>query len=392
MLGFVWFLPEEVPAPTRLEALREPLRALLMAPGDGSLGEGRARALIKERLGSQRLTPDEFQEAWRSSEPVIRWAAWLVVGDYGIPDAPLFAALRTNLASDQPAPVRAVCASAALAMAAYLDAGLRPTIERAVGDTEGRVRAPALQVLGQMAPADPGVWSTLATALSDEEGACRDAGAAALARIPFGDLTATVALPDDVVPALRVATRDKRETVQMYATMALGRMGPRASEAVPDLLRLLEGDAALLQGHAATALGRIGAPALPALAQAVREVPPQQIPMVLWALRLVGAPAQSTLRDVMQNHANDAVRVVAALKLWELQQPIDTLIPAFVAALQRGSLEAQLQAARGAQRIGAPAAALLPQLRAAQKRLGSTGTDPKTLRRALVDAIESVTP
>lgn len=389
--AFLWFLPDAQTPPTRLEALREPLSALRAGPGDPALAEGRARALIQERLVTPRPTPDELRAAWRSPDPDVRWAAWLVVENYGTPDASLWEALTRALRPEETADVRAVAAAAALAYGAHVDVTLRPVLERAATDAEPRVRAAAVQILGALASSDPAVWRLLTEGLQDPAGACREASAAALAKIPFSDLAPAPADVEALVEALRQAMHDERDAVPMYAVMTLGRIGAPAKAAVPELLTILLGDAALMQGHAATALGRMGEPALPALARAVREVPAARIPMVLWALRLVGTPAEATLRDVMKTHTNDAVRIVAAMKLWEMQRPIEGLLPAFETALLRGSQEAQLQAARGLERIGSAAATLEPRLRAARNRVDAEAATEDTLRRALDAAIESVT-
>jgi HEAT repeat protein len=62
---------------------------------------------------------------------------------------------------------------------------------------------------------------------------------------------------------------DDDPQVREQAAAALGRWGPRASEAVAPLMAALGHDDPYLRGAAAVALGRIGEAAVPALTQAL---------------------------------------------------------------------------------------------------------------------------
>jgi len=76
------------------------------------------------------------------------------------------------------------------------------------------------------------------------------------------------------VPGLIAATYDANDFVREYAVRALGRIGPEASAAVPELLDLLRKDPERdVREHAAKSLGLIGAQALgPRLGEAVQAL------------------------------------------------------------------------------------------------------------------------
>jgi len=107
-------------------------------------------------------------------------------------------------------------------------------------------------------PDDAASVSRMLTALEDKnEVLVRKAGARALWQ------AGAAAKQGAGVPALTAATYDKDDFVREYAARALGRIGPEAVSAVPELLDLLRKDEERdVREHAAKSLGLIGAQAL----------------------------------------------------------------------------------------------------------------------------------
>jgi HEAT repeat protein len=89
----------------------------------------------------------------------------------------------------------------------------------AVKSPDPKVRKKAVDVLGNVGPADAAVIPALAEAVKDKDPAVRDAAVLALSKI--GPPAAAA------LPALQEATRDPNPTVRAHAATAVGRVsGP----------------------------------------------------------------------------------------------------------------------------------------------------------------------
>jgi HEAT repeat protein len=76
------------------------------------------------------------------------------------------------------------------------------------------------------------------------------------------------------VPELRRWLADPNPEVRRHAANLLGRIGPKAFDAIPDLIIMLDDENANVRKHAARALGQIGpsaAESSPALLRILRE-------------------------------------------------------------------------------------------------------------------------
>ena len=80
-----------------------------------------------------------------------------------------------------------------------------------------KVRKKAVDILGNVGPADPAAIPALAEAVKDKDPAVRDAAVLALSKI--GPPAAAA------LPALREATRDPNPAVRAHAVAAVGRVG-----------------------------------------------------------------------------------------------------------------------------------------------------------------------
>ncbi|HJQ24821.1 MAG TPA: HEAT repeat domain-containing protein [Blastocatellia bacterium] len=187
--------------------------------------------------------------------------------------------------------------NAALMLGAMNDPATVPALRAALADAAERVRAAALAALGNLR--DPALVPLIATYLTkDKRAFVRKTAAYALGQINnSGEATAALILglrdkdmevrgaaavalantPDaTAIAPLIHALKDKSPFVRAHAATALGVNGRAATQAVPDLIKVLTTD----EDHearrqAATALGRINEPsALPALERAAHSSDP----------------------------------------------------------------------------------------------------------------------
>ena len=170
----------------------------------------------------------------------------------------------------------------------------------------------------------------------------------------------------DALPVLRALLQGKERLPALVAIDMIGTLGPRADAAVPELTKAL--DRRSLRGLAATALGRIGRAARPALDQ-LREL----------------------MRDKEANMA-----IAAAFACWRIAED-PAAIPALVRGLGSGSAGSRFMATSSLGRIRKPAvdpliAALAhedPIVRAAAANaLGQIGPDARKARRALYETLK----
>ncbi|HEX6987632.1 MAG TPA: HEAT repeat domain-containing protein [Planctomycetaceae bacterium] len=133
-----------------------------------------------------------------------------------------------------------------------------PGLAAALGDSDPDVRRLAAFALGRLGPEADDALPALRTALADEQEPVRLAAAYAINGIDPTD--------EAVVPVLAAAARRG----EVRAIVALGRMGPHAAAAAPDLARALRSRMPLVRVKSAEALGAIG-PAAKASAPALRR-------------------------------------------------------------------------------------------------------------------------
>ncbi len=317
---------------------------------DGPDGEITARAYVDATFEQIVGAPREpILEALGHADWGAQWAGLLAVPNYGPPDAALGAALGPLLSAEVPR-VRRLAATAVAFVGEGYDA-LEPALAEAASDPDAGVRAAALATLARRSPRARELWLLFAKALEDGHGPARAAAAKGLARIELHETLGAAEL-DDVRTRLRAAMQDAQPDVRMYAVMALGRAGSRAAPDVPAIIALLADESTLVRGTASNALGDVGASALPGIRAALGgAIDPEQASSLLWALRLIGKPALPLLREVL-THTSPTLRVQAALKLWELDEPPEVTVEVLVAALEGTDVVAQRLAARGLGRMG----------------------------------------
>ncbi len=136
-----------------------------------------------------------------------------------------------------------------------------PRILAAAGSPGAKVRYHAAQALGRVGDGSPEVQGTLLGLLRDDE-------AGHVRRAAAGALGCLQAESHDVVVELARALRDLQ--TRKSAAWALGRIGPAAIEAAPDLIEAMDGDARR-RSVVCKALERMGEDAAPALLYGVHR-------------------------------------------------------------------------------------------------------------------------
>ena len=327
--------------------------------GDGPDGEISARTYVDAAMEGVLGSPREVVlEALRSPDAAARYAGLLAVPRYGPPDAALADALGPLLA-DESTRVRRLAGTACGFLGAEFES-VEDALAKAAGDPDADVRTEALATLAKRTTRAAERVPLFRAALDDQDARVRAAAAKGLARVELGQHLAPEA-QQRLGRRLAAAMTDASPDVRMYAVMALGRLGPSAAPHVPAALTLLDDESTLVRGTAANALGEIGTDALPAIAAALADAGPQRAASLLWSLRVIGKPALPVLRAALRHDA-PSVRVQAALKLWELDEPVEASLVVLAAVLDGSDAAARRLAARGFARMGTAGAEARPAL------------------------------
>lgn len=228
-----------------------------------------------------------------------------------------------------------------------------PILVAASGDPDSAVRAAALDALGQMQAHSPTALGALVTGLGDVDVSVRTAAMRALGQIGAGaraaadgplremlkDPHAEIRLlsaralwrvdsdPEELLPTLLDAIRDKSWAVRDGAVTLLGEMGPPAASAAETARALLDDPVAYVQVDAALAVWRITGDlndVLPLISGIIRDRDndPYLRQLAIAALGAIGPPAREAITVLMdaskdeyfsvRTAAEDAMPKVAA--------------------------------------------------------------------------------
>ncbi len=183
---------------------------------------------------------------------------------------------------------------------------------------------------------------------------------------------------------------DEDERVRWYATYALGQLGPKAADAVPALMALLEDTQQYeyVRGAAAWALGRIGdRQAVPLLTETLESKHVsvrRNAPLALGNLEEASKEAVPKLLELVKD-PDATVRVNSAVALWKIEKH-QRAVPALVEMIQKGAGPAPYEATVALGRLEADPSILVPGLTAALQR------DDPDVRRAAARAIGKIGP
>jgi HEAT repeat protein len=171
-----------------------------------------------------------------------------------------------------------------------------------------------------------------------------------LSRIGHPDLAS--ALSERAVPALINTLQDSNSAVRRESAAALGQIGSQSQEVGARVAPVLQGKLTDidLRTHwtAASALGRIGTPALPSLSEALQDKNRDVRHRVVWALGTIGEPAAPALISALDD-LDPRVRERAVTALGQIAS--EDSAPALIDRLQDTEDEVQNRAAWALARI-----------------------------------------
>ena len=252
--------------------------------------EATARDQAREQLKSTDVEDELLLTLMKdSSETVRQGAAYYLTGRFAIQDIALQQAFLEAL-EDENSKVRQL----ALQMVARMPVKtIRPAIPQLVSMLDAsaedeRNRATVARFLGRLKIE----WQQVLPALiksvkQDPADAVRKASLFGVSRI---------ALPKEAVPVyLHVLSQDKEVSVRRTAAVQLGRLGPEAAAACPELGAAMAAEDDQLSDTAAAALTRIGAKAVPELIRQVSSSVPRARRLAIYSLGVLGPPAKPAI-------------------------------------------------------------------------------------------------
>ncbi len=219
-----------------------------------------------------------------------------------------------------------------------------PLLIRTLHDPEPRIRWFAIEALALIGPTAKAAVPALIEALRS-----KDVAAAGIIRgigmFMFGEM-------DD-------------GPIRLIAAEALGRIGPDAKAAIPDLIAAMGDPDSRVRAEAARALGGIGPDAAAAIPDLVRLLTRSHpAPAAEWAkesLTQIGTPAVPALLEVLRN--DDPGACIAAIEaLGKLGPRSSPSLPRLIACLHDPSPRVRIAAARTLGEIGPEDAAVIPDL------------------------------
>ncbi len=179
-----------------------------------------------------------------------------------------------------------------------------PALAAVVREPTSDMRLDATWALGRIGPDAIAAVPTLIEALASDNLELRKGITDALHKIaPQSDIVADALVSNWMAELNSPDNRNRAEAV-----VALGRIGARAAEAVPELTKLIEDPAS----GAAQALGRMGpaaAEAVPALTDALQHTEPIIRQLAADALGRIGPPARPAVKTLVRSLNDDNAEV-----------------------------------------------------------------------------------
>jgi len=181
---------------------------------------------------------------------------------------------------------RAAANRVLLADRATQEKALPLLIEILEGDKDGQVRLAVLDSLASLGPAaEPAIPALVKTLKTDFGGRGSEA-----THQDYRSALALSAIGEPAVEGLRGLLGEKKESVRAEVIMSLGRIGPPAKAAVPDLIPLLTDQSERIRREASVALAGIGEAAIGPLVEAAEGADAIARRMALEGLGRCGPP------------------------------------------------------------------------------------------------------
>jgi HEAT repeat protein len=210
---------------------------------------------------------------------------------------------------------------------------------------------------------------------------------------------------EEVLPVFLDGLRSSSRGVWSQAAVGVGRIGPPAAAAIPDLVKRLQSGDAVGAVAVREALGRIGPASIPPLVEMMTsaKVPPPAADQAATALGQLGAPAARAVSPLL-GHTEARVRRQACQTLSAVGPAARVAVPRLAERLKDADVSIRLAALNALTSIGPGARAAVPQLiaivkdaNAAQRpqymmALEQIGGDPAALKAVAMAVLHDKDP
>ncbi|MBI3465491.1 MAG: HEAT repeat domain-containing protein [Planctomycetes bacterium] len=284
------------------------------------------------------------------------WAA-VIMADYGVRSKEALPALIEALSDNRPHVRQQVLL--ALAAVGPDAAPAAPAITQQLAGTESSVKYAAAFALGQIGPAAAAAEQQLSAQLAGKDEFLRMISAWALARIH----PENVRMKAQAVNLLMQGLKNPEPRHRMAAAQGLLALKPGSEVVVPAMIEALQSNQPELAGLAVAALAETGAPAVPRLAEALKD-PACCLPAAA-ALGRIGPaakPAVAALLPLLKDE-NPAVRREVLLALGAIGPPAESVLDSAVSLLDDPDPKVRTAAAYVLGKLGPAAKSAAPALR-----------------------------
>jgi len=280
--------------------------------------------------------------------------------------------LEKGLESDDPA-MQTVCAYSLAMIFPDDEEKKKQAVEllvKAMTSDEEKVRVAAASALLQLNPDPEIVKGPFLAAIATSDEATRQ-----------GMFASIASLGEEVVPRLQRALKEK--PVRPYAARALGEIGPKAADAVPDLVASLEGESPEVREQILMAIGHIGEnldQAMPAAKAALADEDPHVKRGGIYVLGRIGPGAKAASDDLYallqstgDNDDEDRLGTFAAWALVSIDpskpEYAKAAVPHLKTALEDARVGVRVEAAEALGKLGALAKDAVGALEEAGKKV-----------------------
>ncbi len=235
-------------------------------------------------------------------------------------------------------------------------------IDRLLKEKDGQVRLGVLEAVTSLGPdAAPAVPALLHTLRTDAGGSRQEES-----HQDYRSALALAAVGKPAVEGLRtlLGERGRKENVRAEVVMALGRIGPAAAPAIPELVPLLGDRSERIRREASIALGRIGPPAVEPLIAAAKDGAAARRARAVEALGGLAKGDERARLAVLDRVDDQApeVQAEAIRALARFEVPDDRLQPILAASLRHADGRVRLAAVNVLAARRSMLAALAPEL------------------------------
>jgi HEAT repeat protein len=236
--------------------------------------------------------------------------------------------------------------------------GARPSLELAATDEDGGVRAQAIRALGAIGVPTPASTQAVLSGLQDLDPKVRVAAIESVGQ--WGEPSAAV------MGAVLCLLDDANDQVKVQVTKVLPKLAGATPEVIDGLCRrLLEDDSDWVQVYAALALGKLGPAAVAAGASLLRAAQTGEVSVREQAMRAIAMIQPPETTEALAAGLTDAcgdIRTVASAGWMNATAISEEAIPALVEALRDPEVQVRANCAHALSRLDVIPAAAIPLL------------------------------